>query len=81
MTAFPDFTLNSLPPFLQNASPAITQIEIETATEFTPNGTEYGGTAPIISDIADGHNISVRGQLFANSGSRALLATRAIQHN
>lgn len=81
VTAFPDFTMNGLTPFLQNASPAITQIEAETATEFTPNGTEYGGTAPIISDIADGHNISVRGQLFANNGSPALLATKVIQHN
>jgi hypothetical protein len=80
-TAFPNFTVNGLPPFLQNASPAITQIKVETATEFTPNGTEYGGTAPVINDIADGHGISVRGQLFANSGNPALLASRVVQHN
>jgi len=80
-TAFPNFTVNGLPPFLQNASPAITQIEVETATEFTPNGTEYGGTAPVINDIADGHSISVRGQLFANNGNPTLLASRVVQNN
>ena len=64
-TAFPNFTVNGLPPFLQNASPApITQIIAETAATFTPNGTEFAGTATNISQIAVGKSVSLRGQLF-----------------
>jgi hypothetical protein len=79
-TAFPNFTVNGLPPFLQNASPAITQILVETAAAFTPNGTEFGGSATNISQIVTGKSISLRGQLFANNGSPTLLAGRVVQH-
>jgi len=77
----PNFTMNGLPPFLQNASPATTQIVFETSTTFTPNGTEFGGTAANDSQIFVGRSISVRGQLFANSGNPKLLATRVVQNN
>jgi hypothetical protein len=76
----PNFTMNGLPPFLQNASPAITQIVFRTATTFTPIGTEYGGTAANVSQIFVGRSISVRGQLFANNGNPTLLASRVVQH-
>ncbi len=80
-TPLPNITVDGLPPFLQNASPAITQIKVETASEFTPNGTEFGGTAISDTQIGVGRSrVSVRGQLFANSGSPTLLATRVVQH-
>ncbi len=78
-TPLPNITVNGLPPFMQNASPAITQIKVETASEFTPNGTEFGGTATNDTQIGVGRSISVRGQLFANSGNPTLLATRVVQ--
>ena len=77
----PNFTMNGLPSFLQNASPAIAQIVFETATTFTPNATEYGGTASNVAQISDGDNVSVRGQLFANSGNPKLLASRVVRNN
>jgi hypothetical protein len=80
-TPLPNITAGGLPPFLQNASPAIAQIKVETASEFTPNGTEFGGTAASDTQIIVGRSISVRGQLFANSGNPALLATRVVQNN
>jgi hypothetical protein len=81
-TAFPNFTVNGLPPFLQNASPAITQIVVATATTFTPNGTEYGGkNTTNLTNIATSKTASVRGQLFANSGNPKMLATRVVQNN
>jgi uncharacterized protein DUF4382 len=79
-TPLPNINVNGLPPFLTNASPAITQITVETATTFTPNGTEFGGTARVINDVAVPHGISVRGQLFANGGFPKLLASRVVQH-
>jgi Domain of unknown function (DUF4382) len=80
-TPLPNITADGLPPFLQNASPAIAQIKVETASEFTPNGTEFGGTAKNDTQIVVAHSISVRGQLFANSGNPTLLATRVVQNN
>jgi hypothetical protein len=79
-TAFPNFTLSSLPPFLQNASPAITQLRIETATGFTPDQTEYGGSVSALTQIQITRSLSARGQLFANSGMPTLLATRVVEH-
>jgi hypothetical protein len=79
-TAFPNFTVNSLPPFLTNASPAINQIVVQTAITFTPNGTEFGGSAVNISQIAIPKSVSLRGQLFAHAGSTVLLASRVVQH-
>jgi hypothetical protein len=79
-TPLPNITVDGLPPFLQNASPAIAQIKVETASEFTPNGTEFAGTAISDTQIGVGRSVSVRGQLFANSGSPTLLATRVVQH-
>jgi hypothetical protein len=79
-TPFPNFTVNGLPPFLTNASPAINQIVVETATTFTPNGTEFGGSAINISQIAVPKSVSLRGQLFAHAGSTVLLASRVVQH-
>lgn len=76
----PKFTMNGLPAFLQNASPAITQIVFEAATTFTPNGTEFSGSAVNISQIAIGKSVSVRGQLFMHNGSPTLLASRVVQH-
>ena len=81
-TPLPNINVNGLPPFLQNASPAITQILVETATtSFTPIGTEYGGNANNDTQIIINHNVSVRGQLFANNGNPILLATRIVQNN
>jgi len=79
-TAFPNFTLNSLPPFMQNASPAITQLRVETATGFTPDPTEYGGSVSVLTQIQIGRSLSARGQLFANSGTPTLLATHVVEH-
>ena len=79
-TAFPNFDMNGLPPFLQGASPAITQILVETATTFTPNGTEVGGSVSVLTQIQAGRSLSARGQLFANSGSPTLLAGRVVEH-
>jgi hypothetical protein len=81
-TAFPNFTVNGLPAFLTNASPAINQIVVETATTFTPNGTEFGGkNTTNLTNIVINKTASVRGQLFANSGNPKLLATRVVQNN
>lgn len=80
-TAFPNFTMNGLLPFLQNASPAITQIRVETAATFTPNGTEASGNnITAVNQIQVNSSLSARGQLFANSGQPTVLATRVVEH-
>lgn len=80
--AGPNISVNALPSFLTNASPAINQIAVETATTFTPHGTEFGGTNTTnLSNIAMNKPASVRGQLFANTGNPKLLATRVVQNN
>jgi hypothetical protein len=81
-TAFPAFTVDGLPPFFQNASPTpITQIVVVTSPLASPNGyTEFGGTATNVSEIGVGKSVSVRGQLFANSGTPTAVATKIIQH-
>ncbi len=79
-TAFPNLDLIGLPTFMQNASPAITQMLVETATTFTPGGTEYGGSVNSLTQIQIGRSLSARGQLFANSGSPTMLGTRVVEH-
>jgi hypothetical protein len=85
-TFFPDFDLNGLPSFLQNASPAITQIAVDTASGFTPSGTEASGNGPgesgitAVTQLQVNNSLSARGQLFANSGTPTLLATRVVEH-
>lgn len=77
----PSFNLVGLPPFLQNASPAIAQIRVETATTFTPNSTEAAGNnITSVSQIQVNSSLSARGQLFANSGQPTVVATRVVEH-
>jgi hypothetical protein len=79
-TTLPNFTVNGLPPFFPNASPAISQMVVVTSATFTPNGTEFGGTAISDTQIVDGKSVSLRGQLFANNGNPTLVASRVVQH-
>ena len=78
-TQLPDFTMGTLPPFLGTAG--FLQIHVETLSPPAAGAyTEFGGTATASSEIAVGKSISVRGQLFANGATPALVATRVIQH-
>jgi len=69
----PFFQLGSLPSIFVPRGTAVIQ-----AQTFAP--TIYAGTAIGFSTLAVNHVASVRGPLFANSGSPTLVATKVLQH-
>lgn len=71
--AFPNMTVGVLPSFFGAAGTS--QIIV---TVSTTGATEYGGAATVFTEIPINGVVSVRGQLFRNAGSPAMLATKVI---
>jgi len=69
----------TLPAMFLNAG--ISQIEAIASPAPQPNAfTEFAGNATNITQIAIGNLVSVRGQLFANGATPALVATKVVKH-
>jgi hypothetical protein len=71
------FTLDTLPSLFVPRGAAVIQVQTSVPTICAGIGT---GTPPICSLLAATHIESVRGPLFANSGSPTLVASKVLQH-
>jgi hypothetical protein len=71
------FTLDTLPSLFVPRGAAVIQVQTSVPTLCAGIGT---GTPPICSLLAANHIESVRGPLFANSGSPTLVASKVLQH-
>jgi Domain of unknown function (DUF5666) len=67
------FTLNGLPPLFTDATPAITQVDVETVT-----GTDFENLTGV-SALTSGDTVSVGGLLFNTSSAPLLVAERVMQ--
>src|SRR5882672_5338345 len=71
------FTLDTLPSLFVPRGAAVIQVQTSVPTICAGIGI---GTPPICSLLAANHIESVRGPLFANSGSPTLVASKVLQH-
>lgn len=68
----PSFTLNGLPPLFTGATPAITEIGVDTVS-----GTNFENITGV-SALADGNTVSVGGLLFNTASTPTLVAERVM---
>ncbi len=69
----PSFTLDQLPPLFTGATPAITEIDVETVT-----GTNLENISSV-SALAPGNTVSVGGLLFNTANTPTIVAERVMQ--